>query len=228
MDDKEISIQELSELTELSRNTISQMYNGKSKGIQFETLDKLLDSLSLTVQELIVYNPEKEFEKIKIELSELTKAKTTFSQQYKTFLHPFIQNEVEDEELIIGQTALLICEQSFALKVSYDDFCFSFPLKVVFTGDGLIDKECIKNNLLNSKHYKKISFEDLISFNQSIMIVVDGFEKNIRNFNYNKYQKSIIKEKLSNEIIDKIPLEIESFINDYEIKFVPPYDIYIK
>lgn len=54
MDEKGISIQDLSDQTKLSRNTISQMYNGNSKGIQFESLNKLVKVLGVNVFELIV------------------------------------------------------------------------------------------------------------------------------------------------------------------------------
>ena len=57
MDGRKISIQEVYEGTGISRNTISQLYNGKSKGIQFSTLTKLVNFLGLySVSELFVDN----------------------------------------------------------------------------------------------------------------------------------------------------------------------------
>ncbi len=47
-----LSIQDVYEGTGISRNTISQLYNGKSKGIQFSTLTKLVDYLDVAPEEL--------------------------------------------------------------------------------------------------------------------------------------------------------------------------------
>ena len=44
--------------TGISKNALSQLANGVSQGIQFNTLEKLLTFLKVPVQELIVYTPE--------------------------------------------------------------------------------------------------------------------------------------------------------------------------
>lgn len=55
MDEKGLSIQDVYEKTGISRNTISLLYNGKSKGIQLSTLNKLVNYLDLfSVSELFV------------------------------------------------------------------------------------------------------------------------------------------------------------------------------
>lgn len=57
MEEKNLTIQDVYEKTGISRNTISQMINKEPKGIQFETLDKLLNNLNLTVESLIQFTP---------------------------------------------------------------------------------------------------------------------------------------------------------------------------
>lgn len=57
MDEKNLTIQDVHEMTGISRNTISQMINKEPKGIQFDTLDKLLNNLNLTVDNLIKFTP---------------------------------------------------------------------------------------------------------------------------------------------------------------------------
>lgn len=52
MDRRKISIQDVFEGTGISRNTISQLYNGKSKGIQFSTLTKLVDYFDVDLEEI--------------------------------------------------------------------------------------------------------------------------------------------------------------------------------
>lgn len=49
MDERNLSIQDVYNGTGISRNTISQLVNGKSKGIQFETLEKLSNFFNLDV-----------------------------------------------------------------------------------------------------------------------------------------------------------------------------------
>lgn len=44
--------------TGISRNTLTSLGNGKSKGIQFDTLDKLCKSLNCSVSELIRFVPD--------------------------------------------------------------------------------------------------------------------------------------------------------------------------
>lgn len=56
--EKHINIQDIADSTGLSRNTISQILNNKAKGIQFPTLEKLLDYLDVEIQKLIVYERE--------------------------------------------------------------------------------------------------------------------------------------------------------------------------
>lgn len=53
MDKREMTIKEVHEVTGISRNTLSNMYNGKTNGIQFENLDKLLGALNCTTEDLL-------------------------------------------------------------------------------------------------------------------------------------------------------------------------------
>lgn len=64
MKKKRIGISELHELTGISRSTITPIYNGKSKGLQFDTLDKLLTALDVPVESLIIFigEPPEDFE----------------------------------------------------------------------------------------------------------------------------------------------------------------------
>lgn len=60
MQERHLSIQDVYKGTGISRNTISQLYNGKSKGIQFVTLSKLVDYLGVEPEELFVETAEYE------------------------------------------------------------------------------------------------------------------------------------------------------------------------
>lgn len=52
MEERRLSIQDVADKTGISRPTISQLYNNKSKGIQFETLNRLLGGLNADLYEL--------------------------------------------------------------------------------------------------------------------------------------------------------------------------------
>lgn len=75
MQQRHLSIQDVYEGTGISRNTISQLYNGKSKGIQFETLTKLVDFLNVEVEEL--FEERADFQKMVCSV--------TMSSEFKRF-----------------------------------------------------------------------------------------------------------------------------------------------
>ncbi|RIN67009.1 helix-turn-helix domain-containing protein, partial [Staphylococcus simulans] len=54
MKEKKVTLKELSRDTGLSVNTLSLLSTGKSKGIQFDTLEKIIQSLKCNVKDLIV------------------------------------------------------------------------------------------------------------------------------------------------------------------------------
>lgn len=53
LDNKGISITELHERTGISKNTISLMVNNKSKGIQYDTLNKILNATNVKISDLL-------------------------------------------------------------------------------------------------------------------------------------------------------------------------------
>lgn len=53
MGEKRIKISELADMTGLHRNGITKLYNEKTDGIKFETLEKLCRALDCSVEELI-------------------------------------------------------------------------------------------------------------------------------------------------------------------------------
>ncbi|PTE33829.1 transcriptional regulator [Mammaliicoccus fleurettii] len=54
MKDKKVTLKELSSKTGLSINTLSLLSTGKSKGIQFETLEKIVSTLNCKIEELLI------------------------------------------------------------------------------------------------------------------------------------------------------------------------------
>lgn len=52
---KKMKISELSQMTGLNYNTISNLYHEKTKGVDFETLDKICWALECNSQDLFEY-----------------------------------------------------------------------------------------------------------------------------------------------------------------------------
>ncbi|MFA7657865.1 MAG: helix-turn-helix transcriptional regulator [Candidatus Gastranaerophilaceae bacterium] len=53
---KRLKIAELSQMTGLNYNTISNLYYNKTKGVDFETLNKICWALECNTQELFQYS----------------------------------------------------------------------------------------------------------------------------------------------------------------------------
>ena len=62
MKQKNLNISQLNEMTGISRNSLSLLINGKSQGVQFETIEKITRALNIGIEELF----EKSFNDIKI------------------------------------------------------------------------------------------------------------------------------------------------------------------
>ncbi len=57
---KRLKISEVLEGTGLARNTVADLYHGRAKGVQFETLDKLCTYLGVEVGELLTHEKSTE------------------------------------------------------------------------------------------------------------------------------------------------------------------------
>ncbi|MEL0538250.1 helix-turn-helix transcriptional regulator [Staphylococcus debuckii] len=69
MENKNMKISDLNKKTGISRNSLSLLINGKSRGIQFETLEKIIGALNIEIGDLF----EKTFDKLEIVLHNKTK-----------------------------------------------------------------------------------------------------------------------------------------------------------
>lgn len=55
---KKMRIVELARISNVDYRTISNLYNEKSKGIEFETLDKICNALQCSASEIFEHIPE--------------------------------------------------------------------------------------------------------------------------------------------------------------------------
>ena len=56
--EQRMRISELSRLTGISQNALNKIYHNKTKGIDFETLNKLCSALDRNSQEIFEYRPD--------------------------------------------------------------------------------------------------------------------------------------------------------------------------
>ena len=74
MKEKKLNISQLNEMTGISRNSLSLLINGKSQGIQFETMEKITKSLNVNIEDLF----KDSFDYISLEVSEKVNIKGHF------------------------------------------------------------------------------------------------------------------------------------------------------
>ena len=56
--EQRMRVSELSKLTGISQNALNKIYHNKSKGIDFDTLNKLCNTLQINSQELFEFTPD--------------------------------------------------------------------------------------------------------------------------------------------------------------------------
>lgn len=56
--EQRIRVSELSKLTGISQNALNKIYHNKTKGIDFDTLNKLCSALDRNSQEIFEYIPD--------------------------------------------------------------------------------------------------------------------------------------------------------------------------
>lgn len=66
MDENNVTYQNISNFTGLSINTLSLLATGKSRGIQFNTLEKLLVFFECEIEDLFYYNISEEDKRNKL------------------------------------------------------------------------------------------------------------------------------------------------------------------
>ena len=56
--EQRMRVSELSKLTGISQNALNKIYHNKTKGIDFDTLNKLGNTLQINSQELFEFTPD--------------------------------------------------------------------------------------------------------------------------------------------------------------------------
>lgn len=105
---RNITMTELSERTGISRTSLSQLSTGKTQGVQFKTLDKLLTALDCPINDLILHIKEVPFD---LSIDVTTDSYTSFevhteeiNGENETYLLPTLLSIVFDLKINIKKT----------------------------------------------------------------------------------------------------------------------------
>ncbi|PZL71741.1 hypothetical protein CI088_11705 [Enterococcus plantarum] len=149
---KNMTMARLSSQTGISKNTLSLLGKGASQGIQFDTLNKILNETNANVSDLIEYYPDKLLDTFKITIQ-------TIKEEYD------LDSPPEDETLQLTINAYLF--QTLKLIVTAEDTEITIQFKSIIhyfqpvsndtiycVIDSQIEQQLNKNLLLNDVFLK--------------------------------------------------------------------------
>lgn len=245
VEDKGISMTEVHEGTGISKNTLSTMANGLSKGIQFDTLDKLLEYLAVEVGELILFTSKKEIETLKIGVHDQGVVQVTKDKILDNILSPsppkkpnesqaeYESRLVKTKHYTIGKETRLYVKKRFEITIRYDDYFYSFYYLVDYVAVGIKDKRNVVDEFYKYDEAAKLDFDEETSSHQALFILPAKIEETdqlassslkVLNKHFNRLgftvnQREVAYNKIEKEIIDAIPQETKDFIEENDIRF---------
>lgn len=179
MKEKKITLKELSANTGLSINTLSLLSTGKSKGIQFDTLEKLIQSLKCNVKDLIVLDDG--FKELKLlDISVSKHGLFAFSKPDDDRIYniscSYIENESEQQNILL----------TVIFTEDYIDVAVSGVLPMEFLTSGKYYYKPVVSGQM--KEYVSLEFEFILQ------ILIESYKKNEdfkKMFNFNSQTISI-------------------------------------
>lgn len=236
---KGITLTEVHKATGISKNTLSLINTGVSKGIQFDTLNKLLEFLSVDIEDLLVFVSQKEIEALNINFftdeSFLEKEKNDDEHvaispedlipDFDTWKNTSdFKEEFEDmENVILGYCSFFHYKKRIKIEIDYDGLFCNFFAEIAYN-IRYIDKKQEKIIINNFMSYTPISLNfseneakyELNTFNNFSVITFDIANK-LKKINLTSYQKKIIIANLEQNLKKTIPKQVQTVLNSNEI-----------
>ncbi|PEH04884.1 hypothetical protein CP356_01920 [Lactobacillus sp. UMNPBX5] len=131
MDEQHKSIQDVFEGTGISRNTISQLYNGKSKGIQFSTLTKLVNYLEIYPEEMFTEVTDYKDLEFDIDFNDSKNVQDILSPSFK-ITPDKLEDKIDEGDLF----ATILFIPSKYENEKYAVIEFKMPLYITFNSTG--------------------------------------------------------------------------------------------
>jgi len=232
LEDQDLTMTDLHKGTGISKNTLSLMANGVSKGIQFDTLDKILEFLSVDVGALIIFTSTKEIDNLIVSITDLHDDAHELVENWNPIFTPpspridgesdaayeaRLEKDDDLERPTIGYTNQLRIYKKFQVNLDYDDFQCKFVIPVKFIAEGIDEKDKVKKRYTQSKNYDGESFDEVMWLNQVALILVENFYRNMDKLSFNTYQINIVKNKIIAELKENLPVEFTDFIKEMDI-----------
>lgn len=231
LEKKNLTMTDVHEKTNISKNTLSLMANNKSKGIQFDTLDKLLEFLSVDVDEIIQFTSQKELDLIKVFLDQIIIGETNFIEKFEDIFAPVPEKTFEESEEFyydkieklnlppLGYCDSLRSKINAKFLISYDNITFSFTLEIEYVISAIKNKTKVKEKFEKSQFYNGEKFEEYyyIDSFESFYIFIRGLNDKLKNINLSNRQKDYIEQEISAISYNNIPKSVLDFMKEYEV-----------
>ncbi|HHB0322009.1 MULTISPECIES: helix-turn-helix domain-containing protein [Staphylococcus] len=121
MENRGLKISDLNEATGISRNSLSLLINGKSQGIQFDTLEKLVKALNIEPHDLFI----RTFNYLCIDIKNKTIKNKDIINEYKIKKHPL----GEHMDKIFQQDKKKVL--NFSCKIDDIEFEYLIPYRIL-------------------------------------------------------------------------------------------------
>lgn len=236
VDSKGLTMTEVHKNTGISKNTLSTMANGLNKGIQFDTLDKLLEFLEVEVEDLILFTSQKEIDLFSVDIvdkgivdvEENTKGDTIFEPHpSKEEGESQLEYEARTEKVVvkpIGQTNDLRVIKEYKISIDYDDFQYTFNQKFLFFSSTINDLNNVKVQFEKSEHYEGVKFEDeQMWWYVNFFVTTNNLNNeksladHLNRIQLKQVQLEIVYDKVKDALLNTIPDEIKEKMEEYVV-----------
>lgn len=222
MKQKNLNISQLNEMTGISRNSLSLLINGKSQGVQFETIEKITRALNIGIEELF----EKSFNDIKIVFGNLynitknqmhTYQEGRVNAESKEFIPFGEEKKVESSYTFLGIGLEYIIDDTELEETIPFNFSLEFNTDNVLHLNILFENSNFKNDFIylldNVKNFENlvltyITLKVLENLKQSVL------KKIKNNFKIDNKKINVTYDLSENSIL--LPLN-DALTVDYEV-----------
>lgn len=167
MERRFLKISDLHKSTGISRNSLSLLINGKSQGIQFDTLEKITRALNIEIDELF----EKSFNEIKIEIDRLVNVSVketyqtgTWDTETKSFLPTSEKEDGNSHDFIAIATKFTIDGTEIEEAIPFN-FFIEFNTENNLKLNIILKEGAFKNDLI-------YLFENIYNFQSLFMTYI--------------------------------------------------------
>ena len=230
MENRGIKISELNEKTGISRNSLSLLINGKSQGVQFETLEKITNALNIEIDDLFI----KTFNFISITVKDKVIEDKQKIEKYKINNKPldqYFNEKLEQEKLQVFVCSYKFDEEELKYYIPY-------RLVLVMNPKPLLRIEIDLKDYDRNKHFhflfKYFDFGSILFgyyvTNKILEIEEDFINKLIKDFNLHLGHILLNNDMIKSIDYQIIPITKKHLVNrqdiNYALKQISEFSMY--